>query len=94
MSPWEKLKRGGLCYTTSRKEEGRVVREYVGTGAFAEQIAEVDALLRRLREQEARGRRWEREQLEALAAPVEVLCEGTRGGPDPTDAFDDRLSQA
>lgn len=75
MSPWERRKRGGLYYTTSSKEDGRVVREYVGTGPFAEQIAEADALFRRFREQEAQAQKKEREHLEAIVAPVEELCE-------------------
>ena len=52
-----------------------MVREYVGTGPFAEQIAEADALFRRFREQEAQAQKKDREHLEAIAAPVEELCE-------------------
>ncbi len=35
MSPWERRERGWLYYTRSRKEGGRVIREYVG-GAYWE----------------------------------------------------------
>jgi hypothetical protein len=40
---WEKRKRGGWYYTQSRREHGRVVREYVPV-AIAPLCAEIDAL--------------------------------------------------
>ena len=75
LSPWERRDRGGLYYTRSRKLNGRVVREYVGTGPLAELVAEVDAEERRRREADAAQRKEERERLDALTAPIEELCE-------------------
>ena len=43
MSPWEKRESGGLYYTRSRKVNGQVVREYVGSGALGELAALMDA---------------------------------------------------
>jgi hypothetical protein len=75
VSPWERRERGGLYYTRSRKEDGKVIREYVGGGVLGELAARMDAEERRLREEEKVSRREERERLDALVAPVEELCE-------------------
>jgi hypothetical protein len=75
LSPWERRERGGLYYTRSRKEGGKVVREYVGGGLLGELAARMDAEKRRLREEEKASRREERERLDALAAAVQELCE-------------------
>ena len=75
MSPWERRERGGLYYTRSRKEGGRVVREYVGGGILGELAAQMDAEDRLAREAEEANGREERERLDALVAPVEELCE-------------------
>jgi hypothetical protein len=72
---WEKRERGGLYYTRSRKEGGRVIREYVGGGVLGEIAALEDERERRLREEEAALWKEEREQLEALSAPVDEFCE-------------------
>ena len=77
MSPWEKRERGGLYYTRSRKVDGRVVREYVGTGPLAKLAAEMDALERRRREKEAEAWQVERECVEALDGTTEELCDAT-----------------
>ncbi len=75
MSPWERRERGGLYYTRSRKENGRVVREYVGGGVLGELAARMDAEDRRRRQEEAAAWREERERLEELAGLVDELCE-------------------
>ena len=72
---WEKRERGGLYYTRSRKVNGRVVREYVGTGPLAELAAQMDALKRCQREEEVQALREECERMEALESPLEELYE-------------------
>jgi hypothetical protein len=65
---WETRQRGGRYYTRSRKVNGRVVREYVGTGRFADLIAAQDAA----------------ERGERVAAAAEVRQEQGRLAPAET----------
>ena len=65
----------GRYYTRSRKVNGRVVREYVGTGEVAALAAELDALERQERELEREARRSERAELEGLDAPLDDFDE-------------------
>ena len=66
---WDK----GRYYTRSRKVNGRVVREYVGTGEAAERVAQQDAIAW----QEREARRAVRGELAALDAPLDELAELT-----------------
>jgi hypothetical protein len=66
---WDK----GRYYTRSKKINGRVVREYVGSGEVAELAAQADAVNRTLREAEQKARRAEKAELEALDAPLSEL---------------------
>ena len=77
MSPWERRERGGLYYTRSRKEGGRVVREYVGCGSLGELAAQLDAEERQRREEQAARWRDEQADLDALEAPVAELSEAS-----------------
>ena len=72
---WEERERGGRYYTRSRREGGRVVREYVGTGPLAELAAEADRERRELEEARRGRERAELERLKALAAPVMEVSE-------------------
>ena len=74
---WEKRERGGLYYTRSRKENGRVVREYVGGGVLGQIAALEDEHERRRREEQAAYWREEQQDLDALDAPVNELSEAS-----------------
>jgi hypothetical protein len=56
-------------YYRVRKVNGRVVREYVGTGRVAELAAQIDASERAERDRQRAAIRAERAALDALAAP-------------------------
>src|SRR5262245_39097769 len=64
-------------YYRVRKVNGRVVREYVGTGRVAELVAQMDALDREDRRLEALERRQEKADLAALDADIKALMETT-----------------
>src|SRR5262245_57281642 len=69
---WDK---GGRYYTRSRRENGRVVREYIGGGRVGELVAQLDALERQKREAERECEKLAREKVEALDAPLAELNE-------------------
>ena len=73
MSPWESRQRGGLYYTRSRKEEGRVVREYVGGGVLGQLAALRDDRDRCQRAEQAAGWKEMQDELDALEAPIDEL---------------------
>ena len=60
---WETRKRGGRYYTRSRRVNGAVVREYIGSGRVAELVADTDALERAQRRLQ---REEEKEELQAM----------------------------
>lgn len=72
---WEDRERGGRYYYRSRWQEGRVLKEYVGTGRVGELAAEADRVERERREVERRKEKQDRQGLATLAAPVLELSE-------------------
>ena len=74
---WESRLRGGLYYTRSRKENGRVVREYIGSGALGQIAALEDKYERQRREEQAAYSRELLEDLDALDASVAELSDAS-----------------
>ncbi len=64
---WETRGEHGPYYARSRREGGRVVREYVGTGEVAELIAYADEATRRERRAKAERRREDLERAREMA---------------------------
>jgi hypothetical protein len=67
----------GRYYSRSRKESGRVVREYVGSGRVAELAAQLDALDREQRGWEAAAERRAKTELEETESQVKALADMT-----------------
>jgi len=69
---WDK---DGRYYTRSRRENGRVVREYIGGGVLGELAAQMDAITRDKRDTDREGNRIFRQEIETLDASVAELNE-------------------
>lgn len=72
---WETRKRGSTYYTRSRRVNGRVVREYIGGGIDGALVAQLDAIERNRRENDAYLWRTERSRLEAIDKALAVYCQ-------------------
>lgn len=71
---WESRNGRGRYYTRSRKVNGRIVREYVGSGELAELLAEQDEIQREARRLQAEAWQKEKARLQAEAQAVAALC--------------------
>ena len=72
---WEKRKRGTRYYTRSKWKDGRVIREYLGSGPVAEIVALDDQVKRLQRKQTLDLHKEERECLQETAAFIKELEE-------------------
>lgn len=72
---WEKRARGGRYYTRSRRRNGRVIREYVGSGAIADLAARQDAEDRRRRAARAEADQKLRSRLDEEDRRVDEMCQ-------------------
>ncbi|MBY0456956.1 MAG: hypothetical protein K2V38_06445 [Gemmataceae bacterium] len=71
---WEQRGSASYYYTAERID-GRVVKQYVGTGPVAELAAELDAIRMQERAEAAERERCDREELAALESALTPLNE-------------------
>ncbi len=72
---WETRQGRGRYYTRSRKVQGRIIRDYVGTGLVAELAAQHDAEERAQRHAEHARLQHEAEQWATTTAPLRQLSQ-------------------
>ena len=72
---WERRDRGGLYYVRKTRVGGRVVSQYVGTGAAAQLAAELDAHERAEREASRQALSADRERWARADAALDEMCE-------------------
>ena len=67
---WEQRKGHGRYYTSSHRGNGRIVREYYGTGELGQLAADVDSLAVQTRLLESEDRAAEVDWIAAIEGPV------------------------
>ena len=73
---WEQRNGCGAYYTSSHREDGRIVREYYGTGELGQLAADVDAIGRQARLVEREDRAAERDRIAAIEDPIVAFGRG------------------
>ena len=71
---WETRNGNGKYYTRSRKIDGRVIREYIGTGKIAQLAAELDRLERQRHEERRAAIEKEYQQAKAQETVLIEYC--------------------
>ncbi len=72
--PWESGPRGRPYYTRTRREDGRVIREYIGVGQEGKRAAEEDDARRRQAEADREAERALAEDIESLSELADLLA--------------------
>jgi len=72
--PWESGPRGRPYYTRTRRENGRVIREYIGVGEVGQRAAEEDETRRRQAEADREADRALAEEIRSLSELADLLA--------------------